>query len=397
MYASIYASGELPAGGPMDSAAKLVGNAGRFMLGLALAGAPVAAQSAPDDWPPTDYEAMSGSELYGVACAACHGVDGTGVPSSQVGFQIPLPDFSDCRFASREPDGDWLAVAHEGGRARGFDRTMPAFGGALSVEELQRATDYIRTLCGDDAWPRGELNLPRAMVTEKAYPEDEAVFTYGAALDGPGLHTGELVYEKRFGARSQVEVVVPFSYRARSDAASWAGGLGDLVLGVKRDVHHDLERGSIVAAAAEIKLPTGDHEQGFGSGTPVFETFVSFGQILPRDSFFQFQGVFERPFDLDRAVQEAALRFVLGRSFTEGTWGRTWSPMLELLGARELESGAITHWDLLPQVQVTLNTRQHVMANVGVRFPVNDTAFREPQLLVYLLWDWFDGGFFEGW
>jgi len=340
---------------------------------------------------------MSGAELYDVACAACHGADGSGLSSDRVGFQVPVPDFTDCSFASREPDGDWIAVAHEGGPMRGFDRTMPAFGAALSVDDLQRAMDYIRTLCGDDAWPRGELNLPRAMVTEKAYPEDEAVFTYGAALGGPGLHSSELVYEKRFGARNQVEVVVPFSYRERTGAASWAGGLGDLVFGVKRDFYHDMERGSIVAAAAEIKLPTGDREQGFGTGTPAFETFVSYGQILPNDAFFQFQGVFERPFDLDRAVEEGALRFVLGRSFTEGAWGRTWSPMLEVLGSRALESGATAHWDLLPQFQVTLNTRQHVMANLGVRFPLNDTASREPQLLVYLLWDWFDGGFFEGW
>jgi hypothetical protein len=127
------------------------------------------------------------------------------------------------------------------------------------------------------------------------------------------------------------------------------------------------------------------------------ETFVSYGQILPNDAFMQFQGVFERPFDLDRATEEAALRFVLGRSFTAGPWGRTWSPMVEVLGSRALDSGATSHWDLLPQFQVTLNTRQHVMANLAVRFPINDTASREPQLLVYLLWDWFDGGFFEGW
>ena len=396
---SMYARGTFPGGGAMDAAAKLVGRAGRVLplLVLALASPPAAAQAGPDDWPPTDYGSMSGSELYGVACAACHGADGSGLSSDRVGFQVPLPDFSDCSFASREPDADWIAVAHEGGPVRGFDRAMPAFGAALSVDELQRAMDYIRTLCGDGAWPPGELNLPRAMVTEKAYPEDEAVFTYGAALGGPGVHAGELVYEKRFGARNQVELVVPFSYRARGDAASWAGGLGDLVLGVKRALHHDLERGSIVAAAAEIKLPTGDYERGFGSGTPVWETFVSYGQILPNDAFLQFQGVFERPFDLDRASEEAALRFVLGRSFTEGTWGRTWSPMVEVLGSRALDSGATTHWDLLPQFQVTLNTRQHVMANLGVRFPLNDTASREPQLLVYLLWDWFDGGFSEGW
>ncbi len=59
----------------------------------------------------------TGEELYRAACSSCHGEDGKGSPRSQVGFDIPLPDFADCSFASREPDADWLAVAHDGGPA----------------------------------------------------------------------------------------------------------------------------------------------------------------------------------------------------------------------------------------------------------------------------------------
>lgn len=366
------------------------------MLTALLAG-PAGAQVGEGPWPPTDYDSMNGEELYREACAGCHGADGSGMPSSAVGFLIPLPDFTDCGFATREPDSDWMAVSHDGGPARGFDRLMPAIGGVLTLEQLQLALDHVRTLCTDENWPRGELNLPRAMVTEKAYPEDEAVFTYGASLDGPAVLSGEFVYEKRFGARNQIEFVVPFAYRSRADGASWQGGLGDLVVGVKRAFHHSLEKGSIFSAAAEIKLPTGDHERGFGVGTPVFETFASYGHSLPADAFLQLQGVYERPFDADRAGDEAALRLVLGKSFTQGAWGRTWSPMLEVLSSRELEDGASIHWDVVPQFQVTLNTRQHVMANLAVRVPVNDTATREPTLFFYILWDWFDGGLFEGW
>ena len=71
-------------------------------------------------------------QLYQEGCAACHGPDGGGAPPSQIVFDVPLPDFADCRFASREPDSDWLAVIHDGGPARGFDRMMPAFGDAWS-------------------------------------------------------------------------------------------------------------------------------------------------------------------------------------------------------------------------------------------------------------------------
>jgi hypothetical protein len=71
--------------------------------------------------------------------------------------------------------------------------------------------------------------------------------------------------------------------------------------------------------------------------------------------------------------------------------------MVEVLAARELESGAETAWDLVPQMQVTLSKRQHIMANFGVRFPVTQTGSRTTEVLVYILWDWFDGGFLEGW
>ena len=70
--------------------------------------------------------------------------------------------------------------------------------------------------------------------------------------------------------------------------------------------------------------------------------------------------------------------------------------MVEILGARDLESGADTHWDIVPQFQVTLNTRQHVMLAVGVRMPLDDST-RDTRYVAYLLWDWFDGGLFDGW
>jgi len=344
---------------------------------------------------------QSGERLYRSACAGCHGADGTGALRSLVAFDEPLPDFTDCSFATREPDADWIAVSHDGGPARGFAQMMPAFGDALTVEELQATLDYIRTLCGDTAWPRGELNLPRPLITEKAYPEDEAVFTTEVNTEGAGEVTHEIVFEKRFGPRNQIEIAVPFGWREQEGAGGadddWTSGLGDVAVGVKRALFHSLEKGSIFSVTGEVILPTGDEDTGFGKGTAVFEPFVTVGQLLPADGFLHLQAGFELPTDSDRAENEAFLRLALGKSFTQGRWGRTWSPMVEVLSGRELAAGEDVNWDLLPQIQVTLNTRQHVMANVGVRIPMNDTDVRDTQVLVYLLWDWFDGGFLEGW
>ena len=337
----------------------------------------------------------SGAALFEGACATCHGNDGTGAEQMTVGFDTPLPDFSDCRFASREPDGDWLGVVSEGGPLRAFDRMMPAFGDALSEEEILRILGHVRTFCKDAAWPRGELNLPRPLITEKAFPEDESVVTVTTSIEGVGALMTQFVHEKRFGSRSQIEVAVPFSAQGRG-SGNWHGGVGDMAFAFKRVLFHSLDSGSILSATGEVVFPTGDADRGFGKGVTVFEPFVTFGQILPADGFIQFQGGFELPANRDSS-DEAFWRTAAGKTWTQGIFGRAWTPMVEMLGWRDLESGAQTHWDIVPQVQVSLPTRQHVLLNVGVRTPLNDRGARSTEIMVYLLWDWFDGGLFDGW
>lgn len=339
-------------------------------------------------------QVKSGGELYESACAACHGRDGRGQPRSRVGFETPLPDFTDCGFATPEPDADWATIVQRGGPVRAFDRRMPAFGEALSVAEIQQVLAHVRTFCtGARAWPRGELNLPRALVTEKAFPENEAVFTIAAT--GGNEFASEVLYEQRLGSRSQFELVLPFE--AHEADANWNQGLGDMAVAFKHVLHHSLARGSIFSAAAEVTLPTGSESRGLGSGLTVFEPFAAYGQILPRDSFLQLQAGIEIPSDPDRADKEAFWRAAFGKSFLEHGFGRTWSPMVEVLAARELASGAETEWDIVPQMQVTLSRRQHIMVSAGIRQPVNAREERGRAFLAYLLWDWFDGGFFDGW
>jgi mono/diheme cytochrome c family protein len=344
--------------------------------------------------PPAGAQTRTGSELYEWACAACHGHDGRGQPRSRVGFETPLPDFTDCSFATPEPDADWATIVQRGGPVRAFDRRMPAFGEVLSPAEIQRVLDHVRGFCArPGAWPRGELNLPRALVTEKAFPENEAVLTIAAT--GGGEFASEVVYEHRLGSRSQFEVAVPFE--AHQSDSNWNQGLGDLAVAFKRVLLHNLPHGAIFSAAAEVTLPTGSESQGLGSGITIFEPFAAYGQILPRDSFLQVQAGFEIPSNPDRADKEAFWRAAFGRSFLEHGYGRAWSPMVEVLAARELASGALTEWDIVPQVQVTLSRRQHIMVSAGVRQPLNAREERGRAFLTYLLWDWFDGGFFDGW
>ena len=334
--------------------------------------------------------------LYEQACAACHGSDGRGRPVEERGFELELPDFTDCEFASREPDPDWHAVIHEGGPARAFDRMMPAFGDALTDEEIYAILRHIRTFCVNKDWPRGEFNVPKPLFTEKAFPEDETVFNLRLDTDDSKAVIFETLYEKRFGPRGMAEVKVPVGRRESPQDGDTNFGVGDVALGYKYALYHDLERGNAFSVGGEVILPTGREEDGFGSGSAILEPYAAYVQLLPGDAFLQAQALGE--FALGGpAEDEVALRAVLGKTFTEGEFGRAWSPMVELLASRELGSGSGTTLDLVPQLQIALNTRQHILLNVGVRIPVGNKQDREPQIAMYLLWDWFDGGFRDGW
>src|SRR5687768_5604916 len=93
--------------------------------------------------------ARSGREVFESTCIACHGPDGKGTVNPALTNILTLPDFSNCNFAVREPDADWLAVAHHGGPARGFSPLMPAWGRMFTADELRRAVEHLRTFCSD--------------------------------------------------------------------------------------------------------------------------------------------------------------------------------------------------------------------------------------------------------
>ena len=71
--------------------------------------------------------------------------------------------------------------------------------------------------------------------------------------------------------------------------------------------------------------------------------------------------------------------------------------MLEVLAAKPQESGADIEWDVMPEFQVSLSKRQHILAAAGFRVPVTQRSERTTEFVFYLLWDWFDGGVREGW
>jgi mono/diheme cytochrome c family protein len=346
----------------------------------------------------------TGEQIFKAACAACHGADGRGTPKEIAGFEKPrtFPDFTACDQTTPEPSTAWKDVITHGGRVRGFSDIMPSFGEALTSEQIDDVIAYVRAFCRNSHWPRGELNLPKALVTEKAYPEDEVLITTAVNAQGaPGAVT-HIIYEQRFGMKNQIEVDVPINYQDLNH--TWYGGVGDTTLALKRVMYSRLQgsilrpSGSILSLFGGAILPTGNRSRGFGTGTTTFETFAAFDQLFKRNTFIQTQFGASLPRHTDIAPQSIFFNTTVGQSFAANHGlGRLWSPMFEFLGARDLVDNAKMNWDVLPEMQVTISKRQHIRANLGVRIPVNNTAGRPVQVVFYLLWDWFDGRLNEGW
>lgn len=346
----------------------------------------------------TQLQLNTGKQIYEAACVACHGSDGKGTPTTIAGFDKPrtFPDFTQCSQTTPEMDRDWKAIIRNGGPFRGFSQIMPSFRDALTSEQMDKVIGYLRHFCTELAWPRGELNLPRALATEKAYPENETVITTTVNAHGsPGV-TNEIVHEQRFGVKNQIEVSVPVDFQNQNHI--WYGGFGDTGLGLKREIFSNLHAGSIFSVQGEAIFPVGNKAHGLGAGVTTFETFAAFGQLLPWRGFFQLQAGGDFPIDTSIAPRSFFGRMAVGRMFNQAHGlGRMWSPMVEFLTDRDFQRSATTNWDVMPEMQVTISKRQHIRANAGIRIPTTNTAGRSAQIMFYLLWDWQDGRLNEGW
>ena len=358
---------------------------GALLSALAVAGA-VSQQTPPD-----------GHAIWLANCATCHGVEGRGDRTpAEVGFNLPMPNFSNCSFATREADLDWSSTIHKGGPQRAFPRIMPAFEDALTDDEIDSVIAYMRTFCKDPRWVRGEFNFALGLFTEKAFLEDELVSTTAIDTRGPTNIESQFVLEKRVGATGQLEFTLPLA-RVGEPGQPRNFGIGDIGIAWKQNIIANVDSSTILSLLGEAVLPTGNEKKGLGTGSAAFEAHALFGQTLPND--FVLQGDLFGSFPVKNDLtQELGINLNLQRTFAEEEgYGRAWTPAIEILGRQELASGARTDWDIVPQMQVSLSTLQHILMSVGYRIPVTNASNRSNQVVFYFIWDWYDGGLFQGW
>jgi len=327
--------------------------------------------------------ALSGPEVYEQACAPCHGADGRGAPRGS-GITVPLPDFTDCAVSTAETTANWAGLVRHGGPFLGMSSEMPAFGDALSDEDILAVIARVRAFCTDPRYPLGDLNFRRPVFVEKAFPEDEAVVSADVERRA---WAAELAIEQRIGPRGQIEVAVPGG-AVHPEAEPSRGGLGDLAVSYRHVLLAAPRWWTIVAAGTEVVLPTGNRRHGIGGGTTVVAPQLFSGHRVG-PLVVQTQVRAELPGDTERAARQMLYRLAIQAPV--GPYKKCPVPALELEQSQDLDGAVHAATVLGPTLYMPLSRRGHVALGAGVQLPVAGTHPFDWRVGTFLLWEYRDG------
>lgn len=112
-------------------------------------------------------QVAQGAALYGAHCASCHGANLEGQPDWQTrkpDDRLPAPPHDETGHTWHHPDDVLFGIVKDGiaGYAPpGYESDMPAFGGALSDDEIWAVLAYIKS-----RWP-AEIQQRQFRVTRQ--------------------------------------------------------------------------------------------------------------------------------------------------------------------------------------------------------------------------------------
>src|SRR5437016_3670914 len=309
-----------------------------------------------------------GAALYASWCASCHGADGRGVPAASTRLEVPPADLRDCKTSTAEPEDRWIGIVTQGGAAFGLSLDMPAFGEAATPEQVRAVVRYARSLCGEPGWPPGELNVPRAFLAEKAYPENEIVLTTRG-------RDQEAIYERRLGKRWQLEGAL------RTVLDSLDRPFGGITAAAKYNAWYDAERRALASVGLEATPPMGRADRR------EIDPFFAFGWAA--GDVVVIQGQVVASLEEGAGLSAWSYRVGAGRHI-----GRV-VPMLELEWG--IPVGGDRTLSFYPQCWVQLSRLGHVAASLGAELPAVGIEPRHPRLIAFVLWDYGDAPLFRGW
>jgi mono/diheme cytochrome c family protein len=140
----------------------LMGAAGFLLAGAAVSWFGLLSPSAAAD--PTDTRQVErGARVYGSYCASCHGARLEGQPdwkTRKANGRLPAPPHNATGHTWHHPDAVLFRITRDGIAAvapAGYQTDMPAFGGALSDEDIWAAVAFIKS-----SWPAELLRRQQA-------------------------------------------------------------------------------------------------------------------------------------------------------------------------------------------------------------------------------------------
>jgi mono/diheme cytochrome c family protein len=216
-----------------------------------------------------------GKVVFQQSCSLCHGADAKGAGYLAPSLPVPPADFTNCRITSEDPVEMVEGVVRHGGPWAGLSPAMPAWEGTLSDQQIADVASYVKTLCTDPNWVPGELNLPRALVTGKAFPEQEAIL--GGRFGRNGKKVTELFAELEYRVNGRTGIEVTPRYQWMSGTGGSESGLGDTSISVRHVIAWDPVQLWLATIGLELSLPTGSKTRGLGMGEVVWEPFVRGG------------------------------------------------------------------------------------------------------------------------
>ena len=97
--------------------------------------------------PSSPLAAEKAASLYKDLCTSCHGVRGKGDGSAAAALNPKPKDFTNCKAMAAESDETLFKIIKGGSQSVGRSPMMPAWGGALSDQNIRDLGAYIRSFC----------------------------------------------------------------------------------------------------------------------------------------------------------------------------------------------------------------------------------------------------------
>lgn len=95
----------------------------------------------------TAQTAGAAASNYSSLCASCHGANGKGDGPAAAALNPKPKDFTDCKSMAKESDETLFKIIKGGSQSVGRSPMMPAWGGALTDQQIKELATYIRSFC----------------------------------------------------------------------------------------------------------------------------------------------------------------------------------------------------------------------------------------------------------